>query len=492
MFDSQNLPDGLIVIVKEDCETCQLVLPVLDQLASSNLAVQIYSQDNPAFPPAMGPHDDRDLAVSFGLNIEIVPTLIRRESGQEVDRTHGWSRSDWESVSGLAGLGPDLTAYKPGCSARNLEPGIHENLRVKYGDLSFSARKIIVQEPEDEIEAIYARGWTDGLPVVPPTPVRVLRMLDGSRREPEDILGTFPHNLAEVTVEKVAINAVMAGCTPEFFPVVLAAVEAACDPDYGLQGFTSSTWFSTPIVVVNGPIIRQIGMESGFSALGAGSRANATIGRALNLVIRNINGARPGEVARSTMGNPARFSFCFAENLENSSWLSFGQENGGDPATSMVTVLAGDGLQPVMDQKSRQPASLASSLAESLKAVVHPKLVLASDVLILISPEHSTVFESTGWTKADLRTALVERLQLNTADLVRGAGGITEGISPELAAEHETLAKLSPENIFIARVGSNAGLFSAIVGLWPVGGTRGTQPITRPVIGPTNLSEDLA
>ena len=476
---AKTLPDGLVAIVKEDCETCQLVLPVLSQLAGGNQPLTVFTQDNPEFPIGLSPQDDTGLVLSFELDIETVPTLIRVEAGKHVDRTHGWSRTDWERVTQLKALGTHLPPFKPGCGARNLEPGIYEQLLLEYGESGLTAREIIISESEDAIEAAYARGWTDGLPVVPPTPLRVLRMLAGTERKPAEIIGTLPHNLAEVSVEKAAINAVMAGCKPEYMPVVLAAVEAACDPDYGLQGFTSSTWFSTPIVVVNGPVAERIGMESGFSALGAGTRANATIGRALNLVIRNLDEIRPGEMARSTMGNPAKFSFCFAENLQGSEWLSLGQENGGEAGRSLVTVLAGDGLQPIMDQKSRTAESLAASIAESMKVVIHPKIVLASDVLLLVSPEHSQVFEKQGWSKDRLRHELVYQLLLESASLVQGAGGIAEGISAQQAAAAPQLAKLKPENIFIARLGSNAGLFSAIVSLWPVGGARGTQPVTR-------------
>ena len=234
------------------------------------------------------------------------------------------------------------------------------------------------------------------MPVVPPTKLRVYRMLQGTTRDPQELLGRMPHNNAPVSIEKVAINAVMAGCKPEYFPVVLTAVEAALEPEYALRAFMASTWFSAPVVVVNGPIAKRIGMASGFSAFGSGNRANATIGRALNLTIRNVGEVYPGEVARSTMGNPGRYSFCFAENEEGTTWDSLATDRGVAIGQSAVTVLSGDGIQPVSDERSRTPESLSVSLASGLRAVYHHKWALDADVVLAIAPEHTRVFEQAG------------------------------------------------------------------------------------------------
>jgi len=173
---------------------------------------------------------------------------------------------------------------------------------------------------KDEAEAMFQRGWTDGLPVVPPTKARVLAMLEGTTRSPEEVIALTPPNLAECTVEKVAINAVLAGCRPEYLPVVLAAVEAVCTDEFNMHGIVATTMGVGPVLVVNGPIAQRIGMNSGVNALGQGNRANLTIGRALQLVIRNVGGGRPGEVDRATHGSPAKLSFCFAEDEAGSLW----------------------------------------------------------------------------------------------------------------------------------------------------------------------------
>ena len=138
--------------------------------------------------------------------------------------------------------------------------------------------------------------------------------LKGTTRKPDEFVGRIPPNLADCTVEKVAINAVMAGCRPEYMPVLLAAIEAALEPVFTLHGVLATTYFSAPVIIVNGPVVKRIGMNCGINALGQGNRANATIGRALNLIVRNVGGGRPGEVDRSTLGAPSKFTLCFAED----------------------------------------------------------------------------------------------------------------------------------------------------------------------------------
>src|SRR2546425_6438677 len=155
----------------------------------------------------------------------------------------------------------------------------------------------------------------------------------------------------------------MAGCKPEYLPVVLAAVEAACTDEFNAHGLLATTSFSGPVVIVNGPVRRRIAMNAGGNALGQGNRANATIGRALQLVIRNVGGGRPGEVDRSTMGNPGKYTFCFAEDEQGSPWEPLSVERGLPPGTSAVTLFAGEGVRGVVDQLSREPESLARSLA---------------------------------------------------------------------------------------------------------------------------------
>ena len=365
-----HLPaDGLIAVVKRDCPTCELTAPVLAELAVHG-GLTVFTQDDPSFPESVPDRiDDTALNASHVLKVEIVPTLIRRVDGRDADRTYGWDRAEWERVSGFQGIGAGLPAFRPGCGALNVEPGTIEDLLIRFEETGLAARRISLGDDEDEFEAAFERGWSDGLPVIPPTERRVLRMLTGTFRKPDEVVGLCPPNLAPLTVEKIAINAVMAGCKPEYLPLVLAAVEAALDPAFSMHGVLATTMFVGPVLVVNGPIRRQIGMNALGNALGQGNRANATIGRALQLIIRNVGGGRPREVDRATLGNPGKYTYCFAEDEEGSCWEPLSVDRGIAEGVSAVTVFAGFGLQGVVDQKSRDPESLSRSFAESLKAI---------------------------------------------------------------------------------------------------------------------------
>ncbi len=479
MADETALPEGIVAVVKRDCPTCQLVVPVLTQLRAAGLALTVFSQDDPAFPEGLPVVDDTGLEVSAGLEIETVPTLLRVVGGRVVDRTEGWARDRWESLTKTAGLGPELPQFRPGCGSRTLEPGIAEQLAVRKAGSRLRSRRIALGELEDAIESCFARGWSDGLPLVPPTAERVLRMLEGTRRAPDEVVATVPPDFAECTVEKVSVNAVLAGCRPEYLPVVLAAVEAACTDEFNIHGVLATTYFVGPVVIVNGPIARAIGMNSGVNALGQGNRANATIGRALQLVIRNVGGGRPGEVDRATLGTPGKYTFCFAEDEERSPWEPLSVERGVPRGTSAVTLFAGEGPRPVFDQLSRTPESLARSLAWCLRPIPHPKLVRDYDAVVVISPEHGRVFREAGWSKGRLREEIARVLTVPGAELVRGADGCAEGMPESFATGSTT--KFRPDGLLFVHAGGSAGLFSALIGGWK-NGPAGSQPVTREVV----------
>ena len=212
-----DLPDdGLVLVLKEDCPTCRLIAPVAADLMRRGDLKAVYSQDDPAFPGGLAVRDDRGLEASFALNAEIVPTLVRREGGREKGRAVGWRRGEWRTLTGLDDLGGDLPDERPGCGSLSAGPGMAEELLARYGDTGLKARRIGVAFPEDPFERMFDRDWTDGLPVVPPTPARVLRMLRGSSRPAGDVVGFIPPSGHACTVEKAAINAVMAGCRPEY------------------------------------------------------------------------------------------------------------------------------------------------------------------------------------------------------------------------------------------------------------------------------------
>src|SRR3954451_21433946 len=473
-----DLPDGLVAIVKRDCPTCVTIAPVLAQLASSGQPITVFSQDDPTFPDDFpGVVDDRDLSVSYALDLTTVPTLLRVKDGAETARLEGWMRDQWQAFTGVEDLGAGLPDYRPGWGSRTLDPGVADELAVRFGASTLRSRRVALAELEDETEAMFDRGWTDGLPVVPPTEARVLRMLSGTTRAADEVVAVVPPDLVPCTVEKVAVNAVMAGCKPEHLPVVLAAVEAACTDTFNIHGLLGRTWFSGPLLIVDGPITARIGMNSGINAMGQGNRANATIGRALQLTIRNVGGGRPGGVDRATFGWPGKYTFCFAEHGDDTNpWESLAASRGvpGDA----VTLFAAGGVQGVVDQLSRTPESLVRSFAACLRAVAHPKLVIGFDAVVVISPEHMRVFSDGGWDRARLHTELAALLQVDGADAVQGAGGIAEGLPPHLAGA--TLPKFRAGGLLFAHAGGGAGLFSAIICGWASGDVA-SSPVTVPI-----------
>src|SRR5260221_145497 len=370
---------------------------------------------------------------------------------------------------------PDQT---PGCGAKNVEPAIIERLKVRFNETGLQSRRVEIGQDEDEQEAMFGRGWSDGLPLVPPTEERVLRMLDGTARDPQEVLGIVPPALAAATVEKIAINAVMAGCKPEYLPVVLAAVEAVLDESFAMHGVLATTMFVGPVVIVNGAIRRRIGMNAKGNALGQGNRANSSIGRALQLVIRNIGEGRPQEVDRATLGNPGKLGYCFAEDEENSCWEPLSVERGLKPGVSAGTVFSGFGLQGVVDQKSREPESLARSMAGSLKAIHNVKMAPGCDALLVVCPEHERTFRNAGWSKARLYEELYKLFEIPGEDVMSGAKGIVKAGPASLAGK--TVNKFRPGGLLIVRAGGGAGMFSGIIGGWS-SGARGSVPVTKEV-----------
>jgi thiol-disulfide isomerase/thioredoxin len=472
-----QLPSEFVAFVKRECPTCVLVAPVLAQLQQA-LDLTIYAQDDPSFPEGARVADDTCLEMSWHYGIESVPTLIRAAAGVEQARVAGWNRHEWEDLTGLSGLGASLPDWRPGCGSRSVEPDAAAALRARFEGGRLRARRLALEPLADDSEACFARGWTDGLPVVPPTERRVLAMLDGTMRRAGDVIAVVPPDLVECTVEKVAINAVMAGCKPEYLPVVCAAVEAACTEEFNIHGLLATTMPAGPVIIVNGPIRRALGMNAGINVFGQGNRANSTIGRALQLVIRNVGGGRPGEVDRATFGNPGKVSFCFAEDEEGSPWPPLSADLDMKPGTNTVTLFPGEAPRSIVDQLSRTPDSLARTFAACLRTLHHPKLVMAFDCILAIGPEHARVFADAGWTKERLLAHLQDLLQIPGAELVRGAGGIAEGL-PEHFRE-ATFPKFRPGGLLIVHCGGRAGLFSAMMGGW-ANGPLGSQPVIKEI-----------
>lgn len=477
MSAKPTLPDGLVVVVKEECETCRTVVPALAELAGGP-GLTVYVQDDQGFLGGLASTLDADLAVSWHHEIETVPTLIRVDGGVEQARIVGWLRDEWRSFTGVGDLGAGLPEFRPGCGSMSVDPNLIDGLRAKHSGSRLHARRVELATLDDEMETMFERGWSDGLPLVPPTEERVLRMLEGTTRDPQDIVAVVPPDLVECTVEKVAINAVMAGCKPEYLPWVIAALETACTDEFNAHGLLATTMPVGPVIICNGPGTKAIGMNAGGNVLGQGNRANLTIGRALQLVIRNVGGGRPGGVDRATHGQPGKISFCFPEDEDASPWTPFSTSQGFPAGVDTVTLFAGEGPHTLVDQKSRTGESLATSFATRLRGMHHVKSVIAFDAVLVVGPEHARVFAEAGWDRERVLAEINARLQIPGDELVVGAGGMAEGIDSAFAGH--TLPKFRPGGLLLVHAGGGAGLFSAIIAGW-ANGAMGSTPVTREV-----------
>ncbi len=480
-----TIADGYHLVIKRDCPTCALLESEIRSLFNKDdigPLLNIYVQDERTYLSDLPKVQfDSTLEISYKLSIETVPTLIRHKAGKETARSVGWVRKEWRDLLGLPTFGENLPDFKPGCGSLTFSPGAQAILESRFGDLHLRSREIEIGNFDDPIEQAFERGWSDGLPIVPPTGDRIIRMLSGTRRNPEEVVGQIPPNLTECTVEKVAINAVMAGCRPEYMPVLLAALEAALEPNFTLHGLLCTTCFSGPIIIVNGPICKKISMNWGVNALGQGNRANSTIGRALQLIVRNVGGGLPGEIDRATLGNPGKIGFCFAEDETDSTWQPLSQAQGFKPGSNTVTLFPGDGVKGFSDQRSRTPQELTNSLAMALQGCLHPKVTEAVYAMLILSPEHYAIYREAGWDRTRITQALMHATITPGKDLIRGAQGVGEGIDPSRA--DEMVPKFFEKGLLLVRAGGPAGLFSGILTSWT--GTRHkdeSKPVTREII----------
>lgn len=258
---------------------------------------------------------------------------------------------------------------------------------------------------QDEMER---RGWGDGLPLVPPTPDRVAAFVRASGRPPGEVLAELPPTWAEATVERVAIAAVMAGCRPEHVPVVIAAVRAAAQEPFNLYAVQTTTHPCAVLVLVSGPVVAQLRMNAGAGAFGPGNRANATIGRAVRLVLMNVAGARPGILDRATQGTPAKYTYCVAENEADSPWEPHRVALGYDLDDSVVTVLSGEAPHNVNDHGSTTADSLVRQLAGTMAVPGSNNAYVRGDSYLFLGPEHARQLAAEGLSRADVQRLVFE------------------------------------------------------------------------------------
>lgn len=336
------------------------------------------------------------------------------------------------------------------------------------------------EEARDLIEAYFERGWTDGLPVVPPTESSVGAMLAAGGFSGNEELGEIPDRNTVVTADKVAINAVLAGCRPEYMPVVTAAIKGICHPEYCYHGAATSTGGSAVTVMVNGPVVGQVGMNATDNLLGPGNRANATIGRAVRLVMMNAINTRPGKLDRSTIGTPGKYSLCFAENEAESPWEPLHVERGFDASESTVTVFASEGLIQIYNQLSNTAEQLLLPFADAMCNLGSMNIAGQAQQVVIIAQEHANTLRKAGWSKTRVKDYLFEHAKRTLAD-VKNAGRLAGPVKPGDESTYRHPVK-SPDDIVVVAAGGKTGSFSAVLMGW--GSAAHTRTITTPVLIP--------
>ena len=325
----------------------------------------------------------------------------------------------------LGGLSPSQVAERADAMAASLAQALAKAPSAPAPAAADLARR--VQAPADaaELQAwCFERGWSDGLPVIPPTPEAVARMVAGAGRDPDEVIGAVPPRGGIATVERIAVNAVMAGCRPPFMPVLVAAVRAMLEPRFNLAAIQATTHPVAPLLVVHGPIARAIGMNDGAGTFGPGSVANAAIGRAVRLLLWNVGGALPGKADRSTQGSPSKYSFCIAENAASSPWGSFVTDRGLPDGTDAVTVFGGEPPHNLNDHEHGDAEGILVVAADVLRALGGNHWFLSwygeREVMLVLGPEHAASIAGSGWSRQRVQAFLHDATSRRRDELALG------------------------------------------------------------------------
>lgn len=480
---------ALVVFVEADCPTSCLTIERLERAREAVAlagAVLVTIHEDPLDVAErtmrrcragfLALSEPEPYAVSEAYGVRTVPTAFLVGTDGDVARViEGWSHHDFvealaeaaralprEAETWLAPADPPLV--KPGCGSKNaLDPALRASVAAASGAF-------------DELEDLFERGWTDGLPVVAPTRSRVRAMLgdyDGSVS-----LGPVPPGMGELTLERLASCAVLAGCHPGYFPVVKAAAEAVLDPAFNLHGVTNTTHSCAPVLIVNGPVRTRIGMNAGINCLGGWNRANATIGRTIRLMTGLTGRGLPGSLDRAALGQPGKISFCFAENEEHSPWEPLSVTRGVPAGASAVTVYAGDAPTTISDHYSRDPLDTLATIAIAGGGVFSPHFYpIGAETVFVVCLEHARMFAEAGWSKREVAERIIEGSRRRVGDMRRGDQG------PFAAAldDDATLTKwMSADEVVLVVAGGDAGRFSAVLAPW-VGFGLGSTIVTKVV-----------
>lgn len=323
----------------------------------------------------------------------------------------------------------------------------------------------------DLVEWYFEQGWTDGLPVVPPTAERLRAMIDALGGDPQRVETRIPPRWGVLTREVLAINLVLAGCRPDYAVVVRAAIMALATPHFNLHGVQATTHMAAPLVVVNGPIRQAIGLNAGANVFGSGHRANATIGRAIRLILLQVGGAHPGDLDKSTLGHPGKYTFCIAENEEASPWAPYHVEHGYRPDDSTVFGIAAEGPHSVTNHLANDPEGILDSLVSAMSTIAHNNAVSSGSCAVVLGPEHAATIAAKQWTRQDVRQYLWSHTT-NTFDDISFEGRYGRIYNRNLPRWYRRRpgARIpivpSPDDIHLFVAGGDAGRFSAFLPGW--------------------------
>ncbi|MBM4183220.1 MAG: TlpA family protein disulfide reductase [Gemmatimonadetes bacterium] len=512
-----GVDDGprLIAFVEVDCPTCRLTLPYLNRLAGllgeRCERLVLVSQD--------GPEETRALVARYELAVPVlldealeasrafdppsVPALFLVGADGRIGSAHvGFHKADLNATAGalLASLGLSATPVadahdgapesKPGCASRHLSIATATggaaspeplDLRPERGA---RASRIEVSDSEDAYEYCIRAGFSGFLPVVPPTVDRVEAFVAAAGLAPERVIGLVPPCYGAATVEKIAANAVMAGCGPEHMEVLIPIVRAACDERFNLHGVQATTNSATPLVILSGPAAARLGFVSGAGVFGNVARANSTVGRALQLIMANLGGARPGEIDMATLAHPGRFSYCIAENHAASPWEPLHVDLGFAPDESTVTLFAAAAPMEVSEHTARKAEGVLRTIAATLSVVFSWRRCGRVDAVVVVCPEHAATIAADGFSKRDARDFLFENtgvplraFEHEGTEGTQSRDGLTEVL---IDGERHYRKFADPYQIQLVVAGGTAGKFSAVIGGW-LAGPKGSESVTYPI-----------
>ncbi len=487
----------LLFFFETDCPTCRLMAPYLNAFGnridgisqdSSADTADFVRQLNIRFPVSL----DAGLIRSRQYDPEFVPALYRVDAaGAVLQSWIGFAKADLNTLAVEFGLGEVAPAFdgnpgmKPGCSARQREADTASDPAAKPVHIEAArASRITLKLDQDPWEA--ARDLCgDPLPVVPPTVERVERMMQASGLPADEVIALVPPNYGPATIEKIAANAVMAGCDPALMRVLIPLIRAVCDERFNIHGVQATTHFAAPLVIINGTIRNELGFHSAGNVFSNVARANSTLGRAFQLILTNVGGARPGEIDMSALGNPGKFSYVIAENEELSPWEPLHIERGLPPGSSGLTLFAAEPPRAISEHTARRASVVLDAVCANLANVWTPRGCGPFDAFVIIGPEHAKTIAKDGFSKEDVRQYLWANTGVPKRRFVEGDGG--EGSQAQAYYEEiEILGEpcyrkfKNASQIQIVVSGGTAGKFSAVIGSWQTG-ERGSQYVTYPI-----------